>query len=173
MQRAGQWLYVPEGWTIACSALPLPHPLSTPSSTPSVALTWTSDRAPPRTSSLHYLEEGDVRMARGDAEAAGRLYKLGLGLGPAHQLPLLLRLAQAYEQTLRYAEAEEVYREALRRNPNQAQAAAALLRLLLEHSHRHRDNVKGEDEGVAQLLREAQAQGIRGEVLLLLDEQMA
>ena len=151
IQEAGQVVYVPEGWYHATQTL----------SAESVSVRFTpADEESGKY--YYYLARGDQKIAAGDPTAAVKLYRLGLAL--QKDAILLMHLGHALEQLGLFVEAEEAYKDALRRSPRNPYVYTMLINLFVSHS------AKDASTGIAELLERAEEFGLKSTVLELMKD---
>jgi oxalate decarboxylase/phosphoglucose isomerase-like protein (cupin superfamily) len=162
-QNQGEVLYIPEGWYHATQTI----------SDHSVSLTWelqSSDQTPAaagQKKKVHfyfYLDEGNQRLAVKDFKGAIRMFKMGLAI--QRNILLLERLADVYVLSEMYLAAEELYREIIDINPLNPAPYGKLIELLIDHATRD------VSDSIAHLLQQAEAKGIKEDVLRLTNDQL-
>jgi hypothetical protein len=121
MQEAGQVVYIPEGWYHATRTL----------SNESLSVRYESMQEVPG-QYFFYLSRGDQKAAKGDFQGAVKLYRLGVAM--QKDTLLLQHLGFSLEKLGLYAEAEDAYKEALKRNPRNAFNYVLLINLFVSHS---------------------------------------
>jgi len=151
VQEAGQAVYVPEGWYHATQTL----------SAESVSVRFTpADEENGKY--YYYLARGDQKIVAGDPTAAVKLYRLGLAL--QKDALLLTHLGHALELLGLFVEAEEAYKDALRRSPRNPFIYTMLINLFVSHS------AKDASAGIAELLERAEEFGLKSTVLELMKD---
>jgi hypothetical protein len=195
VQRAGEWVFIPEGWY---------HGTLT-TSISSVSIHYEGAGSEGNSLYSYYLQ-GNTRYTQGDYAGAIRMYKLGLGVSSSTSSPstttttrtipspatpsdgeeksktititatsvntvykqyfVQIALAETYIAQGSYTQAEELYHQLLSLNPSNPIIYSRLIHLFINHATRD------VSESIAELLQKAEKYHAKEHVLMLLEADL-